>query len=428
MMLRRLASFAIAALLASRPTSVLAEPVPAPPAVSMTTDQTFSVEAALAAMRRAHPLVRAAASTVRVAEGNATTAGHWANPIVDASYFQALRNSSYDPIGTPAVGVTQFLEFAGTPAARRRSAQSEVRATQADRDGVKRNLEWTVREAYVRLAISYDRQSIYRDAITDLERASGIVRARVGSGVAPRYDSSRIQLAVEQAHADLADAEADALRARGDFDIAVGPGAVELRGAPSLNALDVPPPPSLAASVDGARGRPDLVAARHRTDAAMTDIDVARKLVFPGIGLRLGTGYGQSTGQLDVGAGVIVPLPLIERGQGSIMAAQARAEANSFIAEALTTAADQRVQAAHAEYVKRFAALSRFRTQTATVNEGMRGEAEAGYREAKLSVLELVDAYHSLRDARLRLLELAEGAQVASIALLRAVGAEGPER
>jgi outer membrane protein TolC len=168
------------------------------------------------------------------------------------------------------------------------------------------------------------------------------------------------------------------------------------------------------------------VAARHRTDAATTDIDVATKQVFPGIGLRLGAGYGQSTGQLDVGAGLIVPLPLLERGQGTIAATQARADGNRYMTEALTTAVEQRVQAAHAEYVRRLEALSRFRARTSSVHDGMRGEAEAGYREAKLSVLELVDAYQSLRDARLRLLELAEDAHLAHVALGRAVGSQGP--
>lgn len=386
------------------------------PAKAEEADEGFPLEAALA-LAETHPILRAASAAIRIAEGNAITAGHWTNPVVEASYWQALMRSSYDRVGTPTVTVGQFVELAGTPAARRRSAVAEARAAQADRDGVARGLEWTVREAFVRLAASHERRRILADTRSDLERASTIVRARVGSGMAPRYDGSRMELALEQAAADAAAAEADIARARGAFDVAVGPRAAELRGAPRIALLEVPPPPPLAAALDAARRRrPDVVAARHRADAASIDVDVAKRSVFPGIGVRVGVGFGQAPGQLDVGGGVIVPLPVVERGQGSVRAAEARAEETRQLTDALVTAATQRVRAAHAEYEKRIEGLARFRTQTASATDGMRAEAEAGYREAKLSVLELVDAYLSVRDARLRLVQLAEEAQLARVA------------
>jgi cobalt-zinc-cadmium efflux system outer membrane protein len=419
------ASYALATLAIAVPREAAADPPPQNAAPSAS-EPSFTVDAALAAMRRSHPLLRAAVSSIRVAEGNAITAGHWTNPLLDVSYFQAVRNSSYDPLGTPNVGVTQFLEFAGAPASRRRSAEAEVRATQAERELVARDLEWAVREAFARLAVSHAKQKIYRDAVTDLERATRIVGARVGTGMAPRYDASRIQIALEQAHADLGDAEAETLRARGDLNVAVGPAAADLAGSPRFDALDVAAPPPLAASLDAARRRPDVVAARHRVDVASSDIEVARRSVFPGIAVRIGAGYGQSTGQLDFGAGLVIPLPLLERGQGTVVAAEARAEGTRHVAEALGAAIVQRIQASHAEYARRVEVFGRFRAQAGTLGDTMRGEAESGYREARLSVLELVDAYHSLRDARLRLLALAESAHLARVALQRAVGA--PER
>jgi cobalt-zinc-cadmium efflux system outer membrane protein len=416
--------FAVASVALPSASVARAEPV-ANTAAPAGAEPTFSIEAAVAAMRRSHPLLRAAASSIRAAEGNAVTAGHWANPVLDATYYQALQHSSYDPLGTPAVGVTQFLELAGTPAARRRSARSEARATASDRDALARDLEWNVREAFVKLATSYERQRIHRDAIADLERAAGIVRSRVSSGIVPRYDASRIQLVLAQAQADLGDAEADTARVRGELDVAVGPAGAELVGVPKLDLTDVPPAPPLQESLEAARSRrPDIAAARHRVDAADQNVDVAKRSVFPGVGVRVGAGWGQSTGQLDVGAGVTIPLPLLERGQGTIRAAEAQAEGHRYLVEAMSTAAVQRVQAAHAEYGKRLDALIRFRDQISTVGSGMHAEAEAGYREAKLSVLELVDAYHSLRDARLRLVELTEGTHLARLGLGRAIGAQ----
>jgi Probable Zinc-ribbon domain/Outer membrane efflux protein len=234
--------------------------------------------------------------------------------LLDLSYTQALRNSSYDPVGTPAVGITQFLELAGVPSARRRSARAEVRATEADREATARELEWNVRESFVRLAASYEREQVERDSIDDLERASRLVHSRVSSGIAPHYDASRILIAVEQAQADLNDAQASTIRARGDFDIAVGPTAAELQGVPNVDIRDVPAPPPLESAFEVVKNRrPDLLAARYRVAVANTEVDIARRSVFPGVALRLGAGYGQSTGQFDVGAGLTIPLPILER-------------------------------------------------------------------------------------------------------------------
>lgn len=389
------------------------------------TGRGFTLEAALSAMHRSHPLLRAATSSIRVAEGNALTAGHWSNPILDASYVQAARNSGYDPVGTLAAGITQFLELTGAPAARRRSGEAEVRATTADRTGLALDLEWAVREAFIRLAATHERQRIRQEAFAELERAATTVGLRVASGMAPRYDASRIRIALEQARADIGESEADSARARGDLDVAVGPAAADLTGTPKIDVTDAPSVPALSVLLDIARTRrPDVVAARQRTEAASFDIDVAKRLVFPGIGIRLGAGYGQSPGQVDLGVAVVAALPIIERGQGTVLAAEARREGRRQVAEALSTAAMQRVHAAHEELAKRAEVLTRFRAETSALNDGMRLEAQAGYREAKLSVLELVDAYQSLRDVRLRLVDLNEAVHLAKAALDRAVGAE----
>jgi cobalt-zinc-cadmium efflux system outer membrane protein len=385
---------------------------------------TFTIDAAVMAMKREQPLLRAANSAIHVAEGNAITTGHWTNPVADASWMLGVRKSTYDPIGTPTVGVTQFLELAGAPAARRRSAEAEMNATVADRDAVVRDLEWGVREAFVHLVASYERERIRKTAVADLEHAQAIVHSRVGGGLAPRYDASRIDIALEQARADTADSGASIVRSRADLDVIVGPAAGELVGLPRFDLATPPAIPGLPRAEDAVARRPDVIAARERVTAAEHDIDAARKSVFPGLGVRLATGYGQGPGQVDVGLGVVVPLPVIERGQGTVLAANARAEQNQERARALAFAVTQRIRAAHAELAVRVEAARIYRENLRTLNENARSEAEAGYREAKLSVLELVDAYQSLRDARLRLVDLSEAAHVANIDLGRALGSE----
>lgn len=383
----------------------------------------FSVREAVVAMRRGHPLLRAAAANVSAADADAVSAGHWSNPTVDASYEQAVRNTSYDRAGLVAIGVTQFLETAGAPAARRRSADASAKAARGDQASIALTLEWDVEEAFVHASAARARASIWRDAEDDVANVERVARARVGAGVAPHYDASRAHLALGRARADRADAEAAIVRTRAALDIAVGPAAGDLRGAPREDAdADVLPP------LDALRlrlgGRPDLAAANARAASASIDVDVAKRSVFPGFGVRLGGDFGQAPGQADVGLGIVVPLPLFERGQGAIPAANARAEAARSTAEAARVAAIRALDGAYAEYVLRVAARDRFTADGATFAD-LRAEADASYREARASILELLDAHAAYRDARLRAIDLAETAAVARITVCRAAGIDG---
>jgi len=417
---------AIIVLAMLRPANARSEPRAA--AAGSEDGSSFTLEAALAATRRGHPLLRAASSVVAAAHAYAFTSGHWTNPIVDATWLQAVRRSSYDPSGVPSIGVTQFIEIAGAPRARRRSALAEAHATESDREALLRDLEWSVREAVIRLAAEHERRRIQEDALADLERAEGIVLRRVDAGRAPRYDASRIAIAVEQVRADAAEAAAAIARTRGDLEVAVGPSARELNGVPRYDLAEPPASSSLELAELEAARRADVVAARRRAEAAGEDVAVAKRSVAPGIGVRLGAGYGQAPGQADVSVGVVVPLPVLERGGGSIVAARAVAEERRARADALESSVVQRVRSAHAELSIRVAAFTKYREHVRQLDERLRSEAEAGYRDAKLSVLELVDALRSLRDARLRAVDLAEAAHLAKTALGRAVGGDARER
>lgn len=404
---------------------------PAPPDESAST---FGLEDAVRTMLRGHPLLAAARAQNQAAAFDVLSAGLWTNPVLSLRYTRSAGFTTYDPvIGYAEFGVQQQIETSGVPGARRRAAEFEREATRADGLAVQQGLVFDVRAAYVSLAAAHARLAVLRETLSDLERADQVVRARVQAGAAPRYDASRIAIALADARAAVADAEADILRARSDLDVAVGPLAGTLRGVPRFDVQANPPLPPLSAMLDGlAQARPDLSAARERARAARAQIDVARRSVFQGVVLYVGGAVGAGVGmdntgavtgrQIDLVVGVTLPLPLVDRGQGSVPGAQHRAIAANEMAEALLVSAQQRVRASYAEVVRRRAALEEYRQTGAAAAGGMRREAEAGYREGRLSILELVDAYTSFRDAQLRLIELATGARLAEVQLGRAAG------
>jgi cobalt-zinc-cadmium efflux system outer membrane protein len=394
-----------------------------PPAAELPVGR-FSLNQAIEAMRHSHVLLQAARASLRAAAAEVVGAGLWTNPIADASYGRSFTNPQNDPVGSVGIGVSQFLEIAGAPEARRSAAKLNEKAVISDAELIVRSLAFEVESACLALTAAAVKVQMYADSNAELDRANQIVSARVRAGAAPQYDASRIAVAVAQARAALADANADLAQARGDLDVAVGPDAEHLQGLPDIDLYEMATPSGLDALLaEAQQNRPDLVAAHDRARAAEAQVSVARRNVLPGFSLRGGVYFGTTPGEFGGTIGVGVPLPIIDHGQGAVSAALARSEVANAIADAMTLQATQRVRASYIETLRRRENFQQYQGTGVTLSHGMVQEAEAGYRAGKLSVLELVDAYVAKRDARLRAIELANDARQADVRLRRAVQA-----
>lgn len=382
----------------------------------------FALAAAIDTMRRGHPLLDAVRATLQAAGGDVVAAGLWTNPVADAGYTRSLTHAQNDPLGAVGAGVTQFVETGRVPEARQAAAELARAAARHDLEAATRALQFDVESACLELAAAAAGVTLQAESLAELGRANTIVTARVRAGAAPEYDATRIGVAMAQSRAALAESKAQLQAARGTFDVAVGPRAHELIGLPQLDLFAPATPIDLAAALRQAGDdRPDLLAAARRAEAAQAQVEVARRQVRPGVAVRAGLYFGTSPGEFGGTVSVGVPLPVIDRGQGTIAAALGRQESAVQTAAALRLNATQRIEAAHREANVRLAAVTEFMQTGALRSKGMVQEAEAGYRAGKLSVLELVDAYLAKRDARQRAVELALGARQAELRLRRAV-------
>jgi outer membrane protein TolC len=428
----------------------------------------FTLQQALEIMNRTHPQLQSVRAATRAAEHDVTAAGLWTNPQFNVTYTHSLTPSSaYDPlVGYVQAGVTQLIETANLPGARRTAAEHTLTATRSDGEAVRRGLMFDVYTAFVAVAAAAVRLQIYQQSATQLEQAANVVRQRVAAGATADYDLRRITLALADARAAVDDAQADLINARGLFDVAVGPSASTLQGLPQIDLLARTDPPALETLLETMyRERPELRALRARILAANAQIQVARRTVFQGIQLYVGLAFGANNqwagcngltagqapypwtvpGQMpmpgqapfptcgsqgslgpefDLSAAVTMPLPLIDRGQGTIPAAEARASNAQLTTDAFQLAAEQRVRSAYDEYQRRRQGLDRYlATGAAESATLLLSEAQASYREGRTNILDLVDAYNTVRDARLRLGSLAADLRTSEIGLWRAVGA-----
>lgn len=393
----------------------------ADPAQSPSTASTFTLDEALAVQRQGHPRLARARSLEAAAEHDIAAAGMWTNPELFVDYTAGVANSSYDRAGTGVFGVSQFVELSGAPRARRESARHLRDAARAEREGVERELAFEAESTFVALAAQQGIVDAAGELVRQLERAQRIVESRVSAGTMSRYAARRVEVARAEAVVALGGELAELAERRGAFDVAVGPLAANLAGRAVASAAPLALPPVEQLIERAFAERRDLAASTSRQRSAEADITVARRSVVPGFALRVFGGFGQGPGQWDVGAGVAVPLPVVDRGQAAIPAAESRAQAARESTEALNLEIGQRVRAAYSAAKLRFGALERFVQETSSSSEALAAEAEAQFREGRLSILELVDSITASNALVVRRLELTRDARLAEQSVRRLV-------
>lgn len=394
----------------------LVSSVPAPSVA-----QELTLARALGVMRAEHPLLRAADADIDAAEAEVVDAGLWSNPVLDASYNPGVVQSSYDPAGYLTWGLTQFFEVADTPGARARVARLREAATRSDRDALASELSIEVEAAFVHACDAAARHELWQARLEQLRTVASIVETRVEAGASPRYDRDRFAIVLRRGEASLARAAAELAVSRGLLRAAIGPGSRSLVGVPVCGELEAPALPSRDALVTALAERPDLRAARSRAEAADASIAVASRSVLPGFALRLGANFGAAPRQFDLYAGIAVPLPVLDFGQGSVRAAESRASGAHRQVESLELAAQERLLALHEGATIARDAESHVSDSVAG-SASMLEEARAGYESGQFSALELADAFDAWGELRLVVLDARRSAREAELELARELG------
>ena len=121
---------------------------------------------------------------------------------------------------------------------------------------------------------------------------------------------------------------------------------------------------------------------------------------------------------------VTVPLPLFDRGKEEFTRAEIARRAAEARAEAIKSETHQGIKAAIEETRARILAAELYRQRAVVETEDLVRIARAAYEEDEVGILELIDAYRTQREVRLRLQELIAAARQSAFELERLVGEE----
>lgn len=245
------------------------------------------------------PDMAAAAARFRRAQGMAQQAGGALLPSIDANGTASVDKQSYNngipkefvpkgwqDRGGASIGAAFDLDLWGRNRASLAAATSEARAAQIDAEQARLMLTTGIADLYADLARLYALRDISKQTLDLRSATNRLVADRERNGLDTRGSVRQADATVASARAELSAAdEAIALR-RNQIAALIGAGpdrALNI-ARPQLATLA---PRALPADVttDLIGRRPDIAAARERTEAAASRIKVARADFFPAIRL-----------------------------------------------------------------------------------------------------------------------------------------------
>ncbi len=376
----------------------------------------------LARFQKSDARFEALRARAAAAEGDVGAARALANPIVslDREEVRVGDERTADQLAT----LSWSLELSGARGKRIAAARAGVDAAARDSDAqalelVLAGLATFEDAAHVRL-----RATLLRDSRAELAGMVEVVRRRQARGDVAGADLDRALLELG-AHEDLlAEAEQALAEARTEVARLVGRPGGAFDAATS--ALDMPaePPPAEDLLAEARSRRADLRAARARVQEAGQRAAAASRGWVPGVSLTGGfkssdLGERTATGYV-IGLGL--SLPIFDRGQGVQARADAERRQHAATARALESELVAEVRAARSALVAAIARARRHAQELLPRAAGLVKAAQSSYREGERPLFELLDAYRTARDVRLRDLDLRRAARRAELRLLRAVG------
>jgi NodT family efflux transporter outer membrane factor (OMF) lipoprotein len=313
------------------------------------------------------PDVVAAAARVRSAEALAQQAGAALQPQAQLDAAVGGIKQSYN-LGIPRqfvpkgiidtgriTGSFSFdLDLWGRNRAALAAATSDAQAAAVDAAQAKLMLSTGVAAAYAELAQLYAERDVAVEAARVRQTTADLTAKRVLNGLDTRGEQRQAESRVPAARAEIAALDEAIALTRNRLAALVGAGpdrglAIE---RPRLTATGAALPDRVALNLVGRR--PDIVAARLRTEAAGSRIKVARAAFYPDINLAAIIGLQSfgldklfDSGSLYGNAGPALSLPLFEGGrlEGNYRGARARydeavARYNGTLVTALREVAD----------------------------------------------------------------------------------------
>jgi cobalt-zinc-cadmium efflux system outer membrane protein len=315
--------------------------------------------------------------------------------------------------------VSQDLYAGSRRAARLAGTQAALDRAEADVEEARRLLLRDVWTTFVRILVAQDRMALLARSRQSADELLAATERRYEAGEAAALEMNRTRIAVASARADQRAAEADGDAALAELKALLGlpPGeSVEIRGK-----LDSYQPRELEPLLAGLDRRPDLRALAAELREAEAEVLLGQALARPGWGVR--GGVAREEGADVVSAGVVVSLPVHNRGRETIAIGQARVAALRQAFETARRAADAEVRGRYSALSRQLAAVRELEHTAVPALEDNESLALKSFEAGEIDLGELLLIRREILETRLDYLERLLEASLTRFELEAAAGA-----
>jgi outer membrane protein, heavy metal efflux system len=395
----------------------------------------FTIDELVGRALAENPELQAARAEVEAARGRLLQAGLRPNPMLDVGFQKSVTG----PDNNVTAGVTLPLDLNRRQAGRLGVAEHELALKQAQLTERGRMLRAEVRLKAGELLAARHNLRITEALLDTNRQALGLVQGRVRRGAAPSLDENLMAVEVNRLDAtrEVLGGQVEVLRLQLGTLLGFEPDALlsvqdELRVAPAKLSRNEGLQQALSTRPDllAARAEVEMAGAKVRKEEAEGRWDASVNVGY----MRQDFGYDLSgltaRGELRpitdvfhyVGGGVTVTLPVRNRNQGNIAAAQAEAQAGGHRLEATSRMVRQEVAAA---FTQQEAAERALATYTRGVWEVARQNLSVVRRAYELGRHPLLDVIAEQRryiEVEMGYTDVLKHAYDAAVSLERALG------
>jgi cobalt-zinc-cadmium efflux system outer membrane protein len=397
------------------------------PVRSQTSSDSLTADDAVREALVANRDLQVARYAIDVARGLLLQAGRLDNPELELGYADDFAfNSEGERVG--AAGFAQRFPVTARLARERDVARRDVAVAEAEVRDFARKLVAEVQSAFYSVRAFDERLDVNRQLIESVRRVEEATARRLEAAEASPAEVSLLRI-------ERLRLEQDAQRLVREREVTTAALVRLLGRTPAaelmpVGELDPGPQPSSPGAAGRTPDRPDLEATEREIERADADIALSRAEIWED--WRVGLAYENDRQVFDapvgiqqdsfLSVGVTVPLPLWNRQQGRIAAAEAELRRSRRSREALILRVEEEIRVA----------LAQVRTLRSSVDayaedilpEATRSQElfERGYRQGLVGIAELLQAQRQYNESRALYLELLGDLRQAAIALEAATG------
>jgi cobalt-zinc-cadmium efflux system outer membrane protein len=354
----------------------------------------------------ANPKLAAADTEIAIAAGKRTQAGAIPNPELSAELDNALGSGPYHGLRSAetTLELSQLFEFRGKRAARVAAGSAEVDSAYWQLEALRLEILSDTAAGFFNVLAGQRRVEILDAQIASLDRLTPLLQRRVEAGASSPGEVARAQVASDLVRADRERARAALAVARRELAALMGVNEPDFaRAFGDLTRVAKPPPfQTVLRAVDLLPQLVRWTAVRAQRDAELIQ---ARLKPYPDIRAGVAWRHFSDTNDNAVRFGISIPLPVFDKNIGGIAEAEAslakvdadRAAAKVALILTLGRAYDTLAGAVREIDILRTAAIPNARKAVEAI--------ESGYTQGRFTLLEVLDAQNTSREAALRELE-----------------------